>query len=324
MRRFWASKPLGVEGVRPRAAPPCFRLSMVHKRPHMRSWYERHLNFFLLLPALIIIIFLTIYPIVNVIYLSFYRYNYLRGVKALVGVDNYLRLSGDWLFLQGLKNTFLFSITATIMEVLLGLGLALLFNVRFRGRKWLLPAAIFPMMLSTMVVCAIWRSMYHYDYGILNHLLSLIGLGRVKWLIDPALALWSVVLVDIWQWTPMAFLILLAGLQSIPRELYEAAQVDGATGFKLFRHITLPLLRNHLMLAFLLRSIDTFKIFDKVYALTGGGPGTATETISFYIYREGFRYFNMGRASAAAVVMFLAVGTVTAFYIRQVLRRNYV
>jgi multiple sugar transport system permease protein len=297
---------------------------MAHKRTYRRPWYERHFNFLLLLPALIIIIFLTVYPIVNVVQLSFYKYNYLRGGKALIGFGNYLRLSGDWFFLQGLKNTFLFSITATMAEVLLGLGLALLFNVRFRGRKWLLPAVIFPMMLSTMVVCAIWRAMYHYDYGILNHLLSLIGLGRVKWLIDPKLALWSVVLVDIWQWTPMAFLILLAGLQSIPKEFYEAARVDGATGFKLFRRITLPLLRNHLMLALLLRSIDTFKIFDKVYALTGGGPGSATETISFYIYREGFRYFNMGRASAAAVVMFLAVGVITAFYIRQVLRREHV
>jgi len=297
---------------------------MAHKRTYRRPWYERHFNFLLLLPALLIIVFLTVYPIVNVVQLSFYKYDYLRGIKTFIGVGNYLRLSGDRFFLQGLKNTFLFSITATLTEVLLGLGLALLFNVRFRGRKWLLPAVISPMMLSTMVVCAIWRSMYHYDYGILNHLLSLIGLGRVKWLIDPDLALWSVVLVDIWQWTPMAFLILLAGLQSIPRELYEAARVDGATGFKLFRRITLPLLRNHLMLALLLRSIDTFKIFDKVYALTGGGPGSATETISFYVYREGFKYFNMGRASAAAVVMFLAVGVITAFYIRQVLRRNHV
>jgi len=118
----------------------------------------------------------------------------------------------------------------------------------------------------------------------------------------------------------MAFLILLAGLQSIPGELYEAARVDGATGVRLFRHITLPLLRNHIFLALLLRSIDTFKIFDKVYALTGGGPGTATETISFYIYRQGFTYFNMGRASAAAVVMFLAVTLVSLLYIRQVWR----
>ena len=187
-------------------------------------------------------------------------------------------------------------------------------------RDRFLPLVIFPMMFSTMVICAIWRSMYHYDYGIFNYALRSLGFEPVKWLINKDLALWSVVLVDIWQWTPMAFLILLAGLQSIPGELYEAARVDGATGTRLFRHITLPLLRNHIFLALLLRSIDTFKIFDKVYALTGGGPGTATETISFYIYRQGFTYFNMGRASAAAVVMFLAVSAVSLIYIRQVWR----
>jgi multiple sugar transport system permease protein len=303
-----------------------------------RPWHERHFNLLLLLPALLIIAFLTIYPLVNVVRLSFYEYNYLRGTPKFVGVENYVRLFRDRFFLDGLRNTFYFSIAATVAEVGLGLFLAILFHRRFRGRRLLLPLLIFPMMLSTMVVCSIWRSMYHFDYGILNHLLEsltpavnwVLGLFgrsplepiRIRWLFDPDLALWSVVLVDIWQWTPMAFLILLAGLQSIPRELYEAAKVDGASGPALFRRITLPLLRNHLFLALLLRSIDTFKIFDKVYALTGGGPGSATETISFYIYREGFKYFNMGRASAASVVMFLAVTGVSALYIRQVLGRT--
>jgi len=285
-----------------------------------RGLRRRYSYFLFLLPALLLIVFLTVYPLVRVFYLSFYRYNPIRRVERFTGFDNYLRLFSDRFFLTGLKNTFLFSVGATVTEVLLGLGLALLFNVKFRGRKFLLPLVIFPMMFSTMVICAIWRSMYHYDYGIFNYALRSLGFEPVKWLINKDLALWSVVLVDIWQWTPMAFLILLAGLQSIPGELYEAARVDGATGARLFRHITLPLLRNHIFLALLLRSIDTFKIFDKVYALTGGGPGTATETISFYIYRQGFTYFNMGRASAAAVVMFLAVTLVSFFYIRQVWR----
>ena len=283
-------------------------------------WRRKYSHFLFLLPALILIVFLTVYPLVRVFCLSFYRYNPIRRIERFVGFANYRRLFSDRFFLTGLRNTFLFSIGATVTEILLGLGLALLFNVKFRGRKFLLPLVIFPMMFSTMVICAIWRSMYHYDYGILNYALRTLGFEPVKWLISKDLALWSVVLVDIWQWTPMAFLILLAGLQSIPGELYEAARVDGATGVRLFRHITLSLLRNHIFLALLLRSIDTFKIFDKVYALTGGGPGTATETISFYIYRQGFTYFNMGRASAAAVVMFLAVTLVSLLYIRQVWR----
>ena len=295
---------------------------MKRTNSYLQPWYERHFNLLLLLPAFLIILFLTAYPIANVFRLSFYHANYLRGISRPVGLGNYVQLLTDPFFLQGLKNTFVFSITATVAEVLVGLGLALLFNVPFRGRKVILPLAILPMLFSTMVVCAVWRLMYHYDYGVLNHLLTLIGVGRIEWLADPKLALWSIVLTDIWQWTPMAFLILLAGLQSIPKEFYEAAKVDGATGFNLFRYITLPLLQKYIFLAMLFRSIDTFKIFDKVYALTGGGPGNATETISFYIYRQGFVYFNFGRASAAAVVMFLAVAVVTIFYIRQVLQRG--
>jgi multiple sugar transport system permease protein len=125
----------------------------------------------------------------------------------------------------------------------------------------------------------------------------------------------SVVLVEIWQWTPLSFLILLAGLQSIPKDLYEAARVDGANRRRLFWHITLPLLRHHVLLVILLRSIDTFRVFDKVYALTGGGPGNATETISLYIYREGFTYFHIDRASAASVIMLFIVTFISAIYI---------
>lgn len=290
---------------------------------YLQAWYERHFNLLLLLPAFLIVLLLTAYPFINVFRLSFYRCNYLRGVTTPVGIDNYTRLLRDPFFLQGLKNTFVFSITATVAEVVLGLSLALLFNTPFRGKKFILPLAILPMLFSTMVVCAIWRLMYHYNYGILNHFLSLVGFGQIRWLSDPKLALWSIVLTDIWQWTPMAFLILLAGLQSIPKELYEAAKVDGATGTRLFLYITLPLLRKYVFLAMLFRSIDTFKIFDKVYALTGGGPGNATETISFYIYRQGFVYFNVGRASAAAMIMFFAVAVITAFYIQQVLRKEH-
>ena len=296
---------------------------MKQTKEYIQPWHERYFNLLLLLPAFLIVLLLTAYPLVNVFRLSFYQYNYLRGISRPVGIGNYTRLLSDPFFLQGLKNTFAFSITATVAEVLLGLGLALLFNISFKGKKFLLPLVILPMLFSTMVVCAVWRLMYHYNYGILNYFLSLIGIGHIQWLSNPRLALWSIVITDIWQWTPMAFLILLAGLQSIPKSLYEAAKVDGATGIRLFRYITLPLLQKYIFLALLFRSIDTFKIFDKVYALTGGGPGNATETISFYIYRQGFVYFNIGRASAAAMIMFFAVAVITAFYIRQVLGKGY-
>ncbi len=290
----------------------------------MSALYQRQRAFqiLLLLPALLLLFTLTVYPLVDVIYHSFYDYDYIKGTKRFIGLENYHKLLGNRFFLRSVQNTVVFSVVATAAEVLLGLGLALLLGWPFRGRRYVIPLMIFPMMISTMVVSAIWRAWFHYDFGFLNFVLRSLGLGGVRWLFDPDLALFSIVLVDVWQWTPLAFLILLAGLQSIPQELYEAARVDGASGVSLFRHITLPLIRSHLLLATLLRTVDTFKLFDKVYALTGGGPGLATETISMHIYREGFKFFNLGAASAASVVMIGVVGALAAIYAWQILRRQ--
>lgn len=221
-----------------------------------------------------------------------------------------------------LRNTFEFAVLSTFSELLVGLGLALLFKDKFFGRRYLLPIVIMPMLLSTMVVCATWRILYHYDYGLVNYILRTLELGEVRWLTNKNIVMKSIVLVEIWQWAPLSFLILLAGLQSIPQELYEAAKVDGAIGIQVLWHITLPLLKPHVVLVLLLRSIDTFKIFDKVYALTGGGPGNATETISYYIYREGFTYFHLGRASAASVIMLLISAAISLIYIRFIFREQ--
>lgn len=276
---------------------------------------EKYFRFFILAPALIIVALLTIYPIVSILYTSLHKYSYIQGTKSFVGFKNFVRLLNNKFFLISLKNTFEFAILSTFAELVVGLGLALLFREKFWGRKFVLPIVIMPMLLSTMVVCATWKVLYHYDYGLFNYLLGILRLEPIKWLTNKNLVMKSVVFVEIWQWTPLSFLILLAGLQSIPREFYEAAKVDGASRSRIFRHITLPLLRHHVLLVILLRSIDTFRVFDKVYALTGGGPGNATETISLYIYREGFNYFHIDRASAASVIMLLIVTAISAIYI---------
>jgi multiple sugar transport system permease protein len=286
---------------------------MLHRRQHLT-------RILLLLPALVILVMLTIYPLVTVVYYSFFDYHYVRGFRGYVGLDNYRYLLGDLFFTVSVRNTVVFAALATAAQVLLGLGFALLFNRPFRGRQIAVPMMIFPMILSTMVVSAIWRAWFHYDYGFLNNLLRSVGLGGVRWLFDPDIALYSIVLVDMWQWTPMVFLILLAGLQSIPREYYEAAQIDGARALQVLTFVTLPLLKGHLFLAALLRTVDSFKLFDKVYALTGGGPGISTESISTYIYREGFRYFNVGLASAASIIMLGVALLLTLVYAAQVLR----
>lgn len=281
---------------------------------------EKYFRFIILAPALVIVVLLTIYPVISIVYTSLHQYHYIQGTKNYVGFKNFIRLVNDKFFLISLRNTFEFAVLSTFSELLVGLGLALLFKDRFFGRRYLLPIVIIPMLLSTMVVCATWRILYHYNYGLINYIIRTLGLGEVEWLTNKSIVMESIVLVEIWQWAPLSFLILLAGLQSIPDELYEAARVDGAAGIRILWHITLPLLKPQVLLVVLLRSIDTFKLFDKVYALTGGGPGNATETISYYIYREGFTYFHLGRASAASVIMLLIVVTISAIYISFTLR----
>ena len=177
-----------------------------------------------------------------------------------------------------------------------------------------------PFVLSTMVVTAIWRAWFHFDLGFLNNLLRTVGLPGLPWLFDPNLALWSIVLVDVWQTAPFAFLIIFAGLRLIPQDVYEAARVDGAGPWRRFRDMTLPLLAPYLFVAALLRSVDSFKLFDKVYAMTGGGPGNATETLSIYVHRLAFRFFDIGMASAAALVMVVVAGGLATIYARQLLR----
>ncbi|WP_413113968.1 carbohydrate ABC transporter permease [Thaumasiovibrio sp. DFM-14] len=271
----------------------------------------------LLSPALILLGLLTLYPIATVLINAFSDVDYVNKQYQFVGLANFIELFDDFFFVSAIKNTFVFTIVASTAQVLLGLWLALLFNRQFPGRRFALPIIIYPMMLSTLVCSSIWRSWYHYDFGLLNSVLVKIGLPAMEWLFDPNLALYAIALVDTWQWTPMAFLIILAGLQSIPKDIHEAAMVDGAKGLRSFAYVTFPLIQKQLMLAMLLRSIDTFKLFDKVYVMTGGGPGNATETLSMFVYKYGFRFFDLGMASAAALVMLTISIVMTVFYAKK-------
>ncbi|UCG94379.1 MAG: sugar ABC transporter permease [Candidatus Aerophobus sp.] len=284
-----------------------------------RWWREQYFYYIILAPAVVIFTILTVFPISRVLQLAFYHYRYITGEIYYVGLKNFVKLLNDGIFIKSITNTFEFVILATFSEFTIGLGLALLFHREFKAKRYLLPIVIFPMMLPTIVISGIWKIIYHYEFGVLNNIFRIIGLSPVEWLTNKNLAMKSIVLVDIWQWTPLAFLVLCAGLQGIPREIYEAAQIDGAGRVQIFSNITLPLLKQHILLVILLRTIDTFRIFDKVYALTGGGPGISTETITYYIYREGFKFFNLGYASAASVIMLLLTTIISAVYIKYII-----
>lgn len=273
----------------------------------------------LVAPALIVLFIFAIYPVIQVTLYSFMEVDFDTSESHFIGLQNYRDLLDDWFFTTSIKNTVQFSIIASLVQVALGLLLAILFNRSFPGKRFALPIIIYPMMLSTLVCSAIWRSWYHYDFGMLNHWLTSIGLSPLEWLFDPSLALYSVILVDVWQWTPMTFLIVLAGLQSIPQDISEAARTDGANELQILCFITLPMIKGHIMLALLLRTLDTFKLFDKVYALTEGGPGNATETMSVFVYRNGFKFFEIGLASAASVFMLVIACGLSILYASKIL-----
>ncbi len=280
----------------------------------MRS--ERWVGWLLVAPALLVLAFLTLFPIVYNVYLSFYetRISYREIVYVWKGTENFAKMMRDPVFAAALRNTLYFMFVATGLEVLLGLGLALLFKERFRGREKLVPILLFPMMLPTIVVTAFWKTLLHPEFGAINNILEAVGLPPVNWLGDPRVAMNSIVLVDLWQWTPFVFIFLYAGAQTIPRDLEAAALVDGASTLQLYRHIVVPLLKPYILIATLLRLIDTFRLFDKVYALTGGGPGLATESLTLSVYRYAFNYHMLGYAAALSLVMLGILSLVIVAY----------
>jgi len=268
----------------------------------------------LLAPALVLLGLVAVYPLARVAALSFFATEHGFEGARFVGLQNYVDLIDDRFFRRAAWNTLVFSLLATASEVGLGLLLALLVNPPFPGRRLVIVTLVLPYVLSTMVVTAIWRAWFHFDFGFLNNVLRAAGAAPLEWLSSRDLALYALVLVDLWQTAPFTFLILLAGLQSIPTAIYEAAQIDGASPRAAFWAITAPLLVPHVAAAALLRSIDTFKVFDKVYALTGGGPGLSTESLSTLTYKMSFRFSDIGHASAAAVIMIAIAGALGAVY----------
>lgn len=265
------------------------------------------------------LLFVTVYPILGTLYYSLHKYNLLTGEFEFTGLQEYILLLQDPVFAISVRNTVFFSVSATLAQTFLGLAIAVLVNQEIRGRRWLIPVLVLPNMFSVVVVSSMWKLMLDYETGLINHILRAIGLPAQAWLSSVELALPSIIVIDTWQWTPICFLIFYAGLQSIPRELYEAALVDGASPLRTFRSITLPLLKPYIALVLLLRSIDTFRLFDKVYLLTGGGPAHATETISLYIFKTGLVFLDIGKASAASFIMLVLVLLISALYVKRVI-----
>jgi multiple sugar transport system permease protein len=276
---------------------------------------DKTLAYLLLAPTVFVLLALSIYPLVHAVSLSL---QITSGGIARWSPQNFVRLFSDQFFIAALGHTLVFAVAALTLEFLLGLALAVLLNRQIHGRSFFRAGLLVPMMLPTVVVGVIWRLMLNPNFGALNGTLKSIGLNTtaLTWTSTPRLAMFSIIAVDVWQWTPFMFLILLAGLQAIPQEPYEAALIDGSSAWQTFRHVTLPLLKPAILVALLLRTMDLLRVFDQVFILTEGGPGFATETISLYIYRTAFRFSDFGYAAAMSFVLLLITNIISAFYIR--------
>lgn len=271
---------------------------------------DRTFSLLLLTPALAFVFLIGLYPILRVVWLSLYQQDLDTGLEMrFLGWDNYTRLLQDGQYWQTLQTTFWFTVVSVGIELVLGLGFALLLNESFRGRGLARASVLIPWALPTAVLALAWVWIFNDQFGVFNDLLRRLRLIEqpIAWLGSGPLAFASLVVADVWKTTPFITIILLAGLQTIPRSLYEAAAIDGASGWLAFRTITLPLLVPSILLALLFRAIQTFGIFDLVYVMTGGGPGGATETVSIYSYNTFFRYLDFGYGAAMVVGTFVVM-----------------
>jgi multiple sugar transport system permease protein len=282
---------------------------------------ERAALYLLLAPTVLVLIALSIYPLFYAVKVSLQTGT---GASLRWSLQNFTRLASDGFFLDALAHTLVYAIVALTCEFLLGLGLAVLLNQQLRGRSLFRAALLVPMMLPPVVVGVVWRLMLNPNFGAINGTLKGAGLSRaaLAWTASPKLALFSVIMVDVWQWTPFMFLVLLAGLQAIPQEPYEAALIDGSSAWQTFRYVTLPLLKPAILIALLLRTMDLLRVFDQIFILTEGGPGFATETISLYIYRTAFRFSDFGYAAAMSFVLLILTNIISLLYIRLLQQRE--
>ena len=262
-----------------------------------------------------VLLALSIYPLLYSITISLQQETAAGVVWSL---SHFKRLASDTFFRAAMVHTFAYAAAALTFEFLFGLGLALLLNQQIRGRGLFRASLLVPMMLPTVVVGVVWRLLLNPNFGAINGTLKKVGVNTesLTWTASPRLALLSVIAVDVWQWTPFVFLVLLAGLQAIPQEPYEAALIDGSNRWQTFRHVTLPLLKPAILIVLLLRTMDLLRVFDQIFILTEGGPGFATETISLYIYRAAFRFSDFGYAAAMSFVLLALTNVVSVVYLK--------
>jgi multiple sugar transport system permease protein len=267
------------------------------------------------IPALVVVLAVIVFPWVFTIWMSLNEWK-VGSPTTFVGLANYLRLPQDPRFVEAVGHTLVYTALSVLLPLIFGTFAAVVFHANFAGRGLMRGIFIMPMMATPVAIALVWTMMFHPQLGILNYLLSLVGLPPQLWVFHPATVIPSLVLVETWQWTPLVMLIVLGGLAAIPAEPYESAMIDGATRWQIFRYISLPLIMPFLVIAAMIRMIDAVKSFDIIFAITQGGPGSASETINLYLYSVAFVYYDVGYASAIVVVFFALIVVLAGLLLR--------
>jgi len=286
----------------------------------MNRWTEKNAYNIMLAPLMLFLALMVVFPLLYMIYLSFTDWKMGAATPNLIGFKNYAAVLADKQFWADTKNTFYLAFLSVAVELILGTFVAVILNRPFFGKNVVKTLFLLPMVATPIAMGMVWQLIYDPTLGVANYLLDFLGIDPVMWLVDPNLVLKSIALIEVWEWTPMVMLIVLAGMAGMPADVYEAAKVDGANRFQIFRRVTLPLLRPTLIVTALMRIIDALKTFDIIYATTEGGPLKASETVNLYAYKSIFSYFKMGRGSALIICFLLEIGLVCALIM--ILRRK--
>ena len=287
----------------------------------MTLWADKHFDLLLIVPAVLVLAVLIVGPLMYTLYLSFHSW-FISSVVAprWAGVRNFVRIFKDPHFFHSLKVTVYFTFGALILQIAIGVGLAQFLNRPFKGRSIVRSVLILPMASTPVAISLIWRLMLHPTLGIVNYLVSVIGIEGQPWLTQRKTVIFSLIMIDVWHWTPLIMLIALAGMTSVNPNLYESGAIDGASRWQLFWHVTLPLIQPAVVVATMLRFMDSIKTFDMIYITTEGGPGSASRILNLYVFDQGFRYFRMGYASSLVILMTLLIMGASLLMIR--LRRS--
>jgi len=293
-------------------------LALIKKNKGFR-FSDKWISWILILPCIIVIFMLSLYPLFFAISEST-RYHVLSDPmnQKFIGADNYRKALNDYQVSTATKRTILFTGEALILELLLGLIIALFLNKKFFGQGIVKALLFIPMSCSPLAIGLIWRTMYHPEFGVITFFANFLGFEGTNFLGNRATAMNSLVVFEVWQWAPFVGILILAGLASLSREPFEAAAVDGASKWAIFSRITFPMLVPIIFIAFLLRLLDLIRYYDGIYALTMGGPGTATETLTWFLYKIGFKYMDMGYSAAVAIIFLFIVVILSILSIKQV------